>query len=145
MIGELQLTTLPVLDTDEWSAISKICEILDVFDEVTQELSAEKVVTISKMLLLIDGIQDHLHSVEIDANNTAFNDVAKMIEILKNKFSSRSIKYGSSSIIAEATFLDPRFKKYGFPDVDLFVKTEREITELAGKHICYLVITIYIV
>lgn len=38
------VAVVAVVDSDEWSAISKICEILDVFDEVTQELSAEKVV-----------------------------------------------------------------------------------------------------
>lgn len=127
-----------------------------MFDEVTQELSAEKVVTISKVLLLIESIQENLDAIEINEPNEPdesddadesdeldesdksekideLADLKEMLVILKDKFSSRTLKYKSNIIVAEATFLDPRFKKYGFPDVETFNKTERDITTQASK------------
>lgn len=103
-----------------------------VFDEVTEELSAEKSVTISKMLLLIEGIKDLLRSVAIDEANPTHRPVANMVAILKERFGSRSLQYASNSLIAEATFLVPRIKRYGFNDESSFDKTERYIKNLAG-------------
>lgn len=110
-----------------------MCELLEVFDEVTEELSAEKRVTISKILMMIDGIRGHLFTMKNDKENMRFTYLLKMINILEEKFSSRAIKYENSAIIAEATFLDPRFKKYGFPSSTHFDRTETAITNLAGK------------
>lgn len=140
VIGELQLTSLPVLSDADWSTMATICSVLKIFDEMTIEMSAEKDVTVSKLLVLIDAANEHLNSFSFDDADST--EVAKMVRILQEKFSSRSMKYGKIRIITEATLLDPRFKKSGFPNIDCFIQAERDVTNLAGNilanniHIC---------
>lgn len=85
------------------------------------------------VLLLIDVIKDHLDAQRFYTNNEQFEGHSAMLDALNAKFSSRSHRYDSNSVIAEATFLDPRFKKLGFPLTTTFERTEESITNLAGK------------
>lgn len=132
MIGEQHLTDLALSATD-WQTIQSMCDVLEIFDEVTEEISAEKTVTVSKLLVLINGINKHLRESIIDSSN---NDLMDLLATLKVKFSSRSMKYSTNNIVTSATFLDPRFKRHGFPGLDdVFQQTEREITNIAGNNI----------
>lgn len=131
MIGELQLTKLPVLSEDDWTAIEHICRLLKVFDEATEELSAEKSVTISKLYQMIDGIKDHLLTFD---NVTDGTIVATMVATLKERFDNRSQRYEVNKIIAEATLLDPRFKHVGFVSSELYQRAETRITNMAGNN-----------
>lgn len=87
--------------------------------------------TISKILMIIDGIRNHLFTMKNNKENMPFNDLIRMLYMLKEQFSSRKIKYENS--IEETTFLDSRFKKYGFSSSTHFERTETAINNLASK------------
>lgn len=123
---------LPTISADEWNAMKVVTEALQVFDGATQELSAENVVTTSKILIVIDGIRGHLFDVRNHPQTRSNVDVLRMVDQLTDSFSSRTLRYENNPIIAEATFLDPRFKKFGIPNPDTFSKTETTLINSAG-------------
>lgn len=54
--------SLNCISDDEWEIISSACKFLQVFDEVTTEMSSENVVTISKQNLFFIFLLEHLHT-----------------------------------------------------------------------------------
>lgn len=105
---------LAMLTANEWDEIGRMVDGLQIFEEITEELSAEKAVAVSKILTLIDAIRDHLLQMSIDSENAKYPVLLGMLNMLKERFASRSIRYETNKCIAEATFLDPRFKRHGF-------------------------------
>lgn len=128
---------LPMLTADEWVEIERLADILVVFEVVTIELSAEKTVTVSKILTLIDSIKDHLQEkrklLDTDVDKDKYPRLAPMLEKLEEKFVSRSVRYDRNTVVAGATFLDPRFKKHGFPHEYVFDRTKAALITMAGK------------
>ncbi|XP_064475382.1 E3 SUMO-protein ligase ZBED1-like [Ornithodoros turicata] len=61
----LEADLQPLVST-EWTILEKACEILKPFKEVTEEMSSEKNVTISKVILLANGLMQHIDEVEKD-------------------------------------------------------------------------------
>lgn len=124
---------LPMLTANDWDEIGRMVDVLQIFDEVTEELSAEKVVTVSKILTLIEGIKEHLIEMKMDREIAKYPGVLRMLNKLEEKFASRSIRYDTNKCIAEATFLDPRFKKYGFASDSLYERTKLTVLNMASK------------
>lgn len=147
---ELPAALAPLSDND-YIAIGKTCELLEVFEEATAELSsgtsADRTVTVSKLLLIIDGIKENLsgfsvageeEDAEADAANnrvaTMLSGLDAMVATLREHFFGWTVSgYETNSIIAEATLLDPRFKRYGIPNDELYHTTEAAIISLAGR------------
>ncbi|XP_040203369.1 zinc finger BED domain-containing protein 4-like [Rana temporaria] len=48
---------LPTLTLDEWEVIKNACDLLKPFEEVTMEISADRSVTASKVILMARGLQ----------------------------------------------------------------------------------------
>ena len=44
------------LSTEEWQTLPEICNVLKPFDLVTKEICAEKSVTVSKIIVLVNGL-----------------------------------------------------------------------------------------
>ncbi|GAA6217461.1 zinc finger BED domain-containing protein 4-like [Lates japonicus] len=59
IISTLALINAPVdaLCQEEWELVKEVCTVLQPFEEVTVEMSADSYVTASKMLLLCKGLQ----------------------------------------------------------------------------------------
>ncbi|XP_047109658.1 E3 SUMO-protein ligase ZBED1-like [Schistocerca piceifrons] len=94
------------LSNEDWSVIEKSCEIPSSFEQVTTEISTERNVNLSKVVLLSKGLQSHcLRLKNSDHNNEATNTVIAKHE--DGKFTDKAIAY-------EATLLDPRFREHGF-------------------------------
>lgn len=93
------------------------CKLLKVFDELTTEMSAENVVTISKQNLFYIFLLEHLDTFISDINiPTNVNEMALEIKTLNKYFKNLE----SNDIQSQAIFLDPRFKKYGFANIEKF-------------------------
>lgn len=51
---------LNILSSTEWSILEKAADILNIFHAVTEEMSTEKQITLSKVMLMVNGINRHL-------------------------------------------------------------------------------------
>lgn len=119
------------LSPEDFQIIEYSCRILKCFYEVTIDISAEKNVTISKIIYLSRALMRHCKNVQEENGlpSDVLNMATKMIEKINNRF----INIEENSIIAEATFLDPRFKKQGFINIHNFEKTKNAITRIASS------------
>lgn len=118
------------LTSDDWNVIEYCCKIWKVFYEVTIDVSAEKSVTISKIIYLSKALLRHCRSFqdEVDTPPTVINMISKINEQLNRRF----LNIEDNAIIAEATFLDPRFKKHGFSSNQAFEKVKTSLTHAAS-------------
>lgn len=156
-IAVLELNSLPKITVTEWSTLKLLCEVLLLFEEMTVELSAEKNVTISKVLCLIYDTKRNLAQFKTEANaaetpnvlNTTFLDSTEteaneagtpnvlyttFLDKIIDVFKTRMKPFERSSQIAEATVLDPRMKGHGFsPNSTNFATAEKSVLALACK------------
>lgn len=94
------------LTSEDWENIQEIMPILKPFYEVTVEISAEKNVTLSKVIVLtnlLEGFLSKCHSTN--------PKISSMLIIMKKEVFSRFANLECNSIYAECTLLDPRLKK----------------------------------
>jgi len=118
-IKDAVISTLAVLQTDivvltpaEWDVVEKAIEVLQIFNEVTIEVSSEKTVSVSKVIVLVSSM---FQTMETYVNDMSLPyEVNQMAVSLKNHLRKRFSEIEESEIIAQASILDPRFKKYGF-------------------------------
>lgn len=79
---------------------------------MTAEISAEKFVSISKVILFVTAISTDL---SISAKNKeSLPEVKEMIEELKEGMDKRFKHIEDNDLYTQANLLDPRFKKYSF-------------------------------
>ncbi|XP_050528032.1 E3 SUMO-protein ligase ZBED1-like [Daktulosphaira vitifoliae] len=111
------ISTLAVLQTDievltpvEWDVADKAIDVLQIFNEVTIEVSSEKTVSISKLIVLVSSMS---LTMETYVNNIHLpNEVHQMAISLNNQLRKRFSDIEENELIAQASILDPRFKKY---------------------------------
>ncbi|XP_055638327.1 E3 SUMO-protein ligase ZBED1-like [Toxorhynchites rutilus septentrionalis] len=98
-----------MLTADELSILKGICKVLHPLETVTTEMSAEKYVTISKIIPLVRLLKISYTSMQFDS--------AEAMSV-KNSIMLHIMKYfndvGKRKLFAVATLLDPRFKKIYF-------------------------------
>jgi len=105
------MNPLECLTTDEWEALKEIAVVLKPFDAVTTEISAETTVTASKVIMLGRGLTTS--SLKIKPTSRSERSqvlLTKLLEGLQKRFGGLE----RNTLLAHATFLDPRFKKNGF-------------------------------
>lgn len=73
---------IKLLTEPEWSALMELCKILKPFEEVTTEMSSEKFVTISKVIVIVRGLVSAL----LKFKNEVTTDPAKLLirDLLKS-------------------------------------------------------------
>ncbi|KAF0715631.1 zinc finger BED domain-containing protein 4-like, partial [Aphis craccivora] len=107
-------SSIDTLTPEEWDTVDKAILILQIFNEVTIEVSSEKTVSISKKIVLVSSM-----TATVD---TYVNDISlpcavhQMAVSLKSELQKRFKDIEENEIVAQASILDPRFKKYGFTD-----------------------------
>jgi zinc finger BED domain-containing protein 1 (E3 SUMO-protein ligase ZBED1) len=84
----------------DYTGIFQFVEILKPFKDVTMKLSADKEVTISKVIPCLDSIFDHLKK----------RSNSPLAKSLLTEFNSRFGNFYSNELYSIATVLDPRFK-----------------------------------
>ncbi|CAG4944478.1 unnamed protein product [Parnassius apollo] len=118
---------LNCLSSSEWRMLEKAANVLEIFKVIIEEISAEKYVTLSKLMLLIKAINKHL--IRASEEFVIDQNLTKLVQELQTSMSLRFFEMDTQDLVTQATFIDPRFKKYGFPDT---VKYERCVNSL--KH-----------
>jgi len=109
---------LNCITEDEWQTVSSACEFLKIFDELTTEMSAENVVTISKQNLFYLFLLEHLRKFVFNINMP--RDIISMAAEIKATLDKYFKNLEDNDVQSQAIFLDPRFKKYGFSSIDKF-------------------------
>ena len=117
--------SLQELTKEDWYIIEKATEILTSFEEVTREISSEKYVTLSKILLLSKGLFSHCQRL---SNSNCHNEIVMaLITKLTDQVLHRLVrKYEDLTNVLEATLLDPRFKRHGFSQDDQRFKRTKD-------------------
>ncbi|XP_077148974.1 E3 SUMO-protein ligase ZBED1-like [Ranitomeya variabilis] len=122
--------SVDTLSQDEWEVVREICAILEPFEQVTVEISAESYVTASKMLLLCKGLQKVTADREREGALTTEQGrqlVSALIATMDRKF--HNMEY--NIVFSETTLLDPRFKKLAFSDTRAAEEAIKRITAAA--------------
>ncbi|XP_073729768.1 E3 SUMO-protein ligase ZBED1-like [Misgurnus anguillicaudatus] len=122
---------LPTLTLDEWDIIKDVCEILQPFEEVTVEMSAERYVTASKVILMSRGLQKVVQRLRGAVTN--HGPVMAMIDSLAEDMQRRFHQIEHFRLYSEATLLDPRFKQKAFHDAAVADEAAKSITAAAAR------------
>lgn len=100
------------LTSNDWEIIAKSCDILKRFNEITIEMSSEQSVTISKTVLFSQALCNYCN--KLKSQHQTLPEIKNCIDKLSEQVNNRFSQAEKQILLAEATFLDPRFKKYGF-------------------------------
>ncbi|KAK3854720.1 hypothetical protein Pcinc_038814 [Petrolisthes cinctipes] len=117
IISTLALLNTPIelLYPHEWDIVKEACTVLEPFEQVTVEISGEQYVTASKMIILCRGLQiattHHQTSGTISTEN-----ITEMVQVISASMEKRFHRMEFNNVLAEASVLDPRFKKLAFND-----------------------------
>ncbi|XP_026482483.1 zinc finger BED domain-containing protein 4-like [Ctenocephalides felis] len=110
------------LSEEDWEIAEHSLQILKPFYEVTMEISADKYVSLSKIIVYCRLLCQHL---DIHKRKETVPIVKKLIKELRDSmhrtfYINHDVE--SNQLYAEATILDPRFKKNGFSDQTKYYK-----------------------
>ncbi|XP_030763197.1 zinc finger BED domain-containing protein 1-like [Sitophilus oryzae] len=111
---------------EEWVTLKEICLVLKPFEAVTVELSAEKQVTLSKVILLVKGLHSSLGKTRM----TIMSEVGK--NLINSLLASITVRFGNPEnnlIMGKASFLDPRFKTKAFDSEDSLKRVKNNIQD----------------
>ncbi|KAF2896786.1 hypothetical protein ILUMI_09389 [Ignelater luminosus] len=97
-----------------------------IFKDVTEEISAEKEVTISKVIIFSAALVKYCNKFSKD-NQILPDIIKKLIESLQASSHKRFHNIEYNKTFAEATLIDPRFKKYGFSDNRAFETVKQNL------------------
>lgn len=118
-IKEPILSTLAILNNElnnilptEWKVLHYLLKLLKIFYDVTNEISTEKYVSISKVILFSKIM---INYVSIYVNDPSMpSDINSVATIFLNKLHARFDYLMDNEVVTHSTLLDPRFKKQGF-------------------------------
>ncbi|KAL4085299.1 hypothetical protein QTP88_027158 [Uroleucon formosanum] len=113
-------SSIQVLTPAEWEVVEKAVDVLQIFHEVTEEISSEKTVSISKVIVLVTSMFHTVETFVLDINIPY--EVNLMANSLKAQLKKRFEEIEDNEIISQAAILDPRFKQFGFKNENKFNK-----------------------
>lgn len=117
------------LNVSDWQIISNTCDILKRFKEITIEISSEKSVSISKVVVLSKALINYCGQLKNKYPGSSVT--TKFIDVLTNQVVSRFEKYEWNILYAEAVILDPRFKNHGFLNNSAFIEGKKSLVNKA--------------
>ncbi|KAG7453376.1 extracellular calcium-sensing receptor-like, partial [Solea senegalensis] len=134
VISTLALINTPLspLSTEEWGIVRETVDIIKPFEEVTVEMSAERFVTASKVILIARGLQRIV--ARHQRNPSIHEPVQKLVDSLMAEMHKRFSKVEQIENLADATCLDPRFKKQAFVNNRAADDAVKRITAAAAAH-----------
>ena len=131
-IAVLHNPAITPLTADDWVALREISLVLKPFDAVTIEISAEKSVTVSKVIMLTRGLITACLNIQTGlTNDTAKLLMQQLIEGSRKRFGASE----SHAVLARATFLDPRFNRNGFYVDSNYTAVVRDVTAAVARKI----------
>ncbi|CAG9837723.1 unnamed protein product [Diabrotica balteata] len=99
------------LQNEDWTIAEQSIKVLEIFNLVTTAISSEQKVSASSIIFYYTQITKHMNSFDI---NTMMPHVQNMVKKLQFELIQRFSDIEEHSLIAQATILYPRFKKFGF-------------------------------
>lgn len=119
LIKDTIISTMALLQCDveqltvqEWQIVESASEVLKIFSEITKEVSGEKYLSTSKVLIFIRVMVGTMEKFE--KNNDLPNNTKLMVTTLLEKLNARFKYYEDNEIVTQTALLDPRFKKLAF-------------------------------
>ncbi|XP_073470722.1 zinc finger BED domain-containing protein 4-like [Aquarana catesbeiana] len=122
---------LPTLKLEEWDVVKNACDLLKPFEEVTMEISADRYVTASKVILMARGLQKVVQKFRGTASN--HGPVMQMMNALSEEMQKRFHQIEHFRQLAEATLLDPRFKQRAFHDAAAADEASKSVIAAAAR------------
>lgn len=96
---------------EEWKILKEICQVLKPFEQVTVEMSSEKCVTASKIIVIIRGLLSILKKYQ---GEMSCDITKKLIQKLLTSCSMRFDNCEFNTVLTKPSILDPRFKLKAF-------------------------------
>lgn len=94
------------LTNNDWIIITKACELLKPFKEITTEISSEKSVTISMIVVLSKSLIKYCNKIKSEHNTNM--QISKLIDVLVSEVDTRFRSLELNPLYAEFTILDSR-------------------------------------
>ncbi|XP_046391582.1 E3 SUMO-protein ligase ZBED1-like [Ischnura elegans] len=101
----------PMLTAFQLEEVKEVIELLKPIESISKELSGSSYVTCSKIIPLVNCLEAH-----IEATNPTLQMSCNLKKNLQDEVQKRFGKTEGVSLLAQATLLDPRFKKIHFRD-----------------------------
>ncbi|CAH1103033.1 unnamed protein product [Psylliodes chrysocephalus] len=130
-IGLLDIA-FPSLSAEEWVILKELCLILEPFENATKCVSGEQYISASLVIVLTRGLLNVCDKFLIDNFNILSIDI---INCLQNGIRSRLGNIEYSNTLAISTFLDPRFKEFGFKNIDAVEKIKKTVIAALTENI----------
>jgi len=113
-LGLLLDPNVQVLSWSDWDVIARACQLLMALYEAAIEISVDKYISASKAMVMIKGLL-RLCGDQIDVPDQP-PTIERMAVIMMSSMSTWFGNLELKPLFAEATMLDPRFKRSGFSD-----------------------------
>lgn len=125
---------LPIISPEEWQFLNEIVRILKPMETLTNFISGQNYLTASSVIVLTDGL---IHTYENLTHQRFMPDAKQLIRSIIIAINNRLGNLECNNILTLATFLDPRYKEFGFSNNQIFeiVKSNviSQITDLIIK------------
>ncbi|UYV62162.1 hypothetical protein LAZ67_1008072 [Cordylochernes scorpioides] len=122
-----------LLGDSDWKVIEESISILKFFFEVTEEVSSEQKISLSKTCILAQGLARSVRRTIENVPTRGNNLSEEVLRLGKNLLEALSNRFGDRlnvELINQAIFLDPRFKKHGFGEnTSRFFEVKNKIIE----------------
>lgn len=114
----------------DWIIIEQPIIILEFSNTATNNVSAAKVVTLSKTIVLGKILMQHMKKME--ANKNLVKETKDLVPNLIQGIKKRLDPISTDDVAAKAVFLDPRYKEEGFMNdiISAFNNTYEEIMKM---------------
>jgi len=76
-------SSIQVLTPAEWEVVEKSVDVLQIFHEVTEEISSEKTVSISKVIVLVSSMFNTVETFVSDSLKAQLKNVSKKLKTMK--------------------------------------------------------------
>ncbi|XP_055904989.1 zinc finger BED domain-containing protein 4-like [Eupeodes corollae] len=105
------------LNNEDWDILERILPILKIFLDITVEISSEKNVSLSKVIVYCRLLKFEISRFTEQLSDPQIPEcVRKFVKKIQEEVQSRFNNLEKNFLYAEATIFDPRFKNKGFRD-----------------------------
>lgn len=117
------------LTPDDFDIMEHYCSVFKPFKEMTIELSSEKGVSISKVIILCNVLLYLSHIKKKKNEPNLSSAIYSMLLTMETKAEKRFERIEEQRLLIEATILDPRFKKRGFSNTKSYELAYQKIIQ----------------
>ncbi|KAJ8886171.1 hypothetical protein PR048_012380 [Dryococelus australis] len=122
---------LNVLTITEWDILQRAAEVLHIFSEVTSDISAEKSVSVSKIIFFYKSMCDHVMECSVSRQPVP-EEVKNICNMLTEQLKKCFKDCESNELYAQTTLLDPRFKKFGSSTMPTYTQLRKKVCTIHG-------------